>query len=46
MQHQTFLAAENDELRMNPAESVMPPGVSKKFPDAKQLLTEDCIKPH
>jgi len=26
-------------------EPVMPPGVPKNYPDAKKLVTEDCIKP-
>jgi len=26
-------------------EPVMPPGVPKDYPDAKQLVTEDCIRP-
>jgi hypothetical protein len=31
--------------KIEKGEPVMPPGVPKNFPDAKKLVTEDCIKP-
>jgi hypothetical protein len=45
MRRQTFLAVANVEARMKPAEPVTAPGVPKNYPDAKKLVTEDCIKP-
>ncbi len=32
--------------KIEQGEPVMPPGVPKNYPDAKKLLTEDCIKSH
>ncbi len=31
--------------KIEQGEPVMPPGVPKNYPDAKKLVTEDCIKP-
>ena len=31
--------------KIEKGESVMPAGVPKNYPDAKKLVTEDCIKP-
>jgi len=31
--------------RIKKADPVMPPGVPQNYPDAKKLVTEDCIKP-
>ncbi len=31
--------------KIEKGEPVMPPGVPKNYPDAKKLVTEDCIKP-
>ena len=31
--------------KIEKGETVMPPGVPKNYPDAKKLVTEDCIKP-
>jgi hypothetical protein len=31
--------------KIEKSESVTAPGVPKNYPDAKQLVTEDCIKP-
>ncbi|MCU0785357.1 MAG: hypothetical protein MUF81_15150 [Verrucomicrobia bacterium] len=31
--------------KIKKGEPVMPPGVPKNYPDAKKLVTEDCIKP-
>jgi hypothetical protein len=31
--------------KIEKGEPVMPPGVPKNYPDAKKLMTEDCIKP-
>ena len=41
------LLAFNQEVaaKIEQGESVMPPGVPKNHPDAKKLVTEDCIKP-
>jgi ribulose-5-phosphate 4-epimerase/fuculose-1-phosphate aldolase len=41
------LLAPNQEVaaQIEKGESVMPPGVPKNYPDAKKLVTEDCIKP-
>ena len=41
------LLALNQEVsaKIEKGEPVMPPGVPKNYPDAKKLVTEDCIKP-
>ena len=41
------LLALNQEVaaKIENGESVMAPGVPKNYPDAKKLVTEDCIKP-
>ena len=31
--------------KIEQGEPVMPPGVPKNYPDAKKLVTEDCIRP-
>lgn len=31
--------------RIEPGEPVTAPGVPKNYPDAKKLVTEDCIQP-
>ena len=31
--------------KIEKGEAVVPPGVPKNYPDAKKLVTEDCIKP-
>ena len=31
--------------KIEKGEPVTPPGVPKNYPDAKKLVTEDCIKP-
>lgn len=31
--------------KIEKGEPVMPPGVPKNYPDAKKLVTEDCIRP-
>lgn len=31
--------------RIEKGESVTPPGMPKNYPDAKKLVTEDCIRP-
>src|SRR6185503_15814157 len=32
-------------VQIEKGEPVMPPGVPKNYPDAKKLVTEDCIRP-
>jgi hypothetical protein len=41
------LLALNQEVaaKIEKGEPVMPPGVPKNYPDAKKLVTEDCIEP-
>lgn len=41
------LLALNQELaaKIETGEPVMPPGVPKNYPDAKKLVTADCIRP-
>jgi len=41
------LLALNQEVaaKIEKGEPVMPPGVPKNYPDAKKLVTEDCIRP-
>jgi hypothetical protein len=41
------LLALNQEgaAKIEKGEPVMPPGVPKNYPDAKKLVTEDCIRP-
>jgi len=41
------LLALNQEMaaKIERGEPVMPPGVPKNYPDARKLVTEDCIKP-
>ena len=41
------LLALNQEVaaKIERGEPVTPPGVPKNYPDAKKLVTEDCIKP-
>jgi len=31
--------------KIEKGEPVMPPGVPKNYPDARKLVTEDCIRP-
>src|SRR6185436_20569945 len=32
-------------VKIEKSEPVMPPGMPKNYPDAKNLVTEDCIRP-